>query len=243
MYLSRLILNIDNRRVWQEIAKPYEMHRTIMKAFPQVETHENPREKYNVLFRADVDERNRRTVVFVQSTIQPDWSFLLTIYEYLCLSNDKQNPACKSIETTINSLRKDQILKFRLRANPTKRIGRDTKYDGALKGKRVGLLREEEQIEWLQSKGEKGGFTLIENRQASECVGFPVYRVSIQKEGKLENRKKDNEKKQTTTHLAARFDGVLKITDVDAFRSSLIKGIGPGKAFGFGLLSIAPNRR
>jgi CRISPR system Cascade subunit CasE len=39
---------------------------------------------------------------------------------------------------------------------------------------------------------------------------------------------------------AVRFDGVLQITHVDQFRSAVLNGIGPAKAFGFGLLSIAP---
>ena len=34
MYLSRLILNPRSRRVQRELAEPYEMHRSLMKAFP-----------------------------------------------------------------------------------------------------------------------------------------------------------------------------------------------------------------
>ena len=36
------------------------------------------------------------------------------------------------------------------------------------------------------------------------------------------------------------FEGLLQVTDPDAFRQTLIRGIGSGKSFGFGLLSIAP---
>lgn len=34
------------------------------------------------------------------------------------------------------------------------------------------------------------------------------------------------------------FDGVLGVTDAEAFRVALREGVGPAKAFGFGLLSI-----
>ena len=34
MYLSRLILNPRHRRVQREVANPYEMHRSLMRAFP-----------------------------------------------------------------------------------------------------------------------------------------------------------------------------------------------------------------
>ena len=41
-------------------------------------------------------------------------------------------------------------------------------------------------------------------------------------------------------HLrSAHFDGVLKITDLVRFQETLARGIGPAKAFGFGLLSLA----
>ena len=42
------------------------------------------------------------------------------------------------------------------------------------------------------------------------------------------------------THLAVRFDGFLRVTDAGAFRETLTRGIGSGKAYGFGLLSVAP---
>jgi CRISPR system Cascade subunit CasE len=35
------------------------------------------------------------------------------------------------------------------------------------------------------------------------------------------------------------FDGVLKVTDSEAFGRALSSGIGPAKGFGFGLLSVA----
>ena len=35
------------------------------------------------------------------------------------------------------------------------------------------------------------------------------------------------------------FDGRLEVTDADSFREVLANGIGSGKAFGFGLLSVA----
>ena len=40
------------------------------------------------------------------------------------------------------------------------------------------------------------------------------------------------------TLAGASFEGNLAVTDADAFRAALAAGIGPGKAFGFGLLSI-----
>jgi CRISPR system Cascade subunit CasE len=44
------------------------------------------------------------------------------------------------------------------------------------------------------------------------------------------------------TFASVRFEGVLEVRDADRFREALANGIGPGKAYGFGLLSIAPVR-
>lgn len=41
---------------------------------------------------------------------------------------------------------------------------------------------------------------------------------------------------------SVRYDGTLSVTDPVKFHQTLCSGIGPAKAFGFGLLSIAPAR-
>ncbi len=43
------------------------------------------------------------------------------------------------------------------------------------------------------------------------------------------------------TLIAVRFDGVLQITDLTTFNRTLEQGVGSGKGFGFGLLSVAPS--
>ena len=132
------------------------------------------------------------------------------------------------------TLREDQVLAFRLRANPTKRIG---KTNADLPGKRVAIVREEEQIEWLAGKGrgeekaDSGGFELLMNE------GAPM--VTVVPEGKKYGRKTENGRRHEMTHVAVLFEGLLRITDAEAFRRMLMRGIGSAKAFGFGLLSIA----
>lgn len=48
--------------------------------------------------------------------------------------------------------------------------------------------------------------------------------------------------KPNLTFGAVLFEGVLRVTDAAAFRAALERGIGSGKAYGFGLLSVAPAR-
>lgn len=249
LFLSRLFLDLRSRRVRSELAQPYEMHRTLMRAFGKAPAGEgaNAREEFGVLFRTDPDERGECLTVYVQSLSRPDWSYLTLLGDYLWRDADQLNPACKDIAKPYGQLWKGQVLAFRLRANPTKRVAKDRKPDGGLKGKRVGLLKEEEQIGWLvrkgqeREKGKAGGFEIVMKEVATpKGVIQAIPCVKVTNEGVLEGRKGGEAQPQKMLHLAIRFEGLLRITNVEAFRETLARGIGSAKAFGFGLLSLGP---
>lgn len=251
LYLSRLILDLNCRQVRSEIAQPYEMHRTLMHAFKgyAVNKEENVRKKCGVLFRADVDDKNSRAVIYVQSIAEPDWSYLDKCKHYLLSEEGAPNPVYKNVALSYRGLRKGQTLSFSLRANPTKRIAKPLKGDDILKGKRVALLREEEQVDWLVRKGTErengcpGGFEILAKaiKERDDDIKQIVH-VNTTIEGKQTGYKKDKQderREHRMTQLAVRFDGLLRITDPDAFRETLARGIGPAKAFGCGLLLVA----
>ncbi len=248
LYLSRLLLSPRSRQVMSEMAHYYEMHRTLMRAFPKAtdDTQSKARDEFGVLFRADVDDPRGVARVYVQSLVKPDWSFLDGLSDYLCADAETPNLSCKNIMPAYQNLHNGQILSFRLRANPTKRIA---KHDDTMKGKRVELTRENEQIDWLIRKGQErekgvpGGFELLMNEVKDvrgEIRMLP--RINVCSEGKQKGRKRDAACGHVTTHLAVLFEGLLRVTDKNAFLETLIRGIGSGKALGFGLLSVAPCR-
>jgi CRISPR system Cascade subunit CasE len=113
--------------------------------------------------------------------------------------------------------RTGEPLRFRLRANPT--VKRD--------GKRFGLIGEEDQIGWLARKGSEGGFAISSER------------VLAMDEGVLRAVKKEGDTRHVIQLKTVLFEGLLTVTDSDAFLSSLHDGIGPAKGIGCGLLSIA----
>jgi len=217
MYLSRLILNPRNRRVQREIADPYQMHKTLMRSFPD----DIDRDKDRILFRVDANPRTGALTVLLQSTIEPRWGWLDDdgARGYL-LPVGQPNPAVKSFDLNFAP---GQTLAFRLRANPT---ARRRLPDG--QRKRVGLCREEEQKEWLERKAEQGGFRIL-----SACTGNQTT-VSgwVQQNGTT----------RKLTWLSVQFDGLLQVTDPAQLRETVQSGIGSGKGIGFGLLSLArPN--
>ena len=209
MYLSRLTLNPRARRVQRELANPYELHRTLMRAYPA----ELP-EAERVLFRVDTDARSGVPVVLLQSHARPDWAWLGEpgARDYLLGA-----PQTKAFELTFTP---GQVLAFRLRANPT---ARRRLPDGSRK--RVGLVREEEQIDWLRRKGEQGGFRVLSARagDGSRANGW------LRRDGERHN----------LTMLAVQFDGLLQVTDPGLLWRAVQEGIGSGKGLGFGLLSLA----
>jgi len=210
MYLSRLILDPRSRRTQAELADPYQMHRTLMAAFPE-DLPDNER----MLYRVDTDRHTGVPTVLVQSQNQPDWSFIEDDSRYLLQRKPVSNPDCKRVNVHVE---KGQLLAFRLRANPiVKRNGR-----------RIGLYDEQEQLQWLQRKGADGGFRVVT--------------VTIVVQGMQDTEKVANDDKMQIRHYAARFDGQLQVTAPERFRETLESGIGPAKAFGFGLLSVAPVR-
>ena len=213
MYLSRLILNPRNRRVQKEVADPYQMHRSLMRAFP--DDLEAGTER--VLFRLDSSPRTGTLAVLVQSLTQPDWSWVAEpgARGYL-VPTGEPNPAVKSFDL---HLAPGQVLAFRLRANPT--VKRTV--DG--KKKRMGLYREEEQIKWLERKAEQSGFRVLSARTSSqETVGGCIH---------------DGDNTHKLRLFSVQFDGLLQVIDSDRLRESVQCGLGSGKGLGFGLLSLA----
>ena len=227
MYLSRLTLNPRTRRVQRELANPYELHRTLMSAFP-----ENLPEGERVLFRVDVDDRTGVPTVLLQSHGQPDWAWLgdPRASGYLLRA-----PESKPFDLAFTP---GQTLAFYLRANPTVKHSEP----GQRQGRRDPLYKEEDQIAWLERKAEAGGFRLVRVAVLKEGNTYgrqPVKENSEEVAEAAEDAEKGLKKRRLTLY-AVRFEGLLQVTDPAKLWKTVQQGIGPGKGLGFGLLSLAP---
>jgi CRISPR system Cascade subunit CasE len=225
VYLSRLLLNPRSRQVQHELADPYEMHRTVYRAFPSANFKDN--ESTGVLFRVDLHPKTRIATLLVQSLLKPNWDFLfIDRKDYLLDEEDLplgvENPDFKEMDL---QLRPGQSLAFRLRANPTVKKDRE----GKKQGRRVGLVGEEDQRKWLQRKIESAGATLVSVNIADDQLV----------RGKLFIEKEDEKRMR---FLSVQFDGILQVKDPLQFTQTIYTGIGSAKGLGFGLLSLAPIR-
>lgn len=251
LYLTKMSLNPRSRRVQFEIGNPQELHRTVSSAFPKIENQahlphherETPRSKFDVLYRLEVDYRNEKAVLLVQSTARPDWNHLR---ENFLAEDAEQSLAVKSIGESYSKIENGMKLRFRLQANPTKRVGKSDeraadRFKPSTESKirrRVELVGdenetvEEKQVKWLARKGESSGFRL-----ANAAINETVENAVAVGQGKIQARQNRADKPMIFSTVV--FEGVLKVTDADKFRLTLVKGIGSAKAYGFGLMSVA----
>lgn len=92
---------------------------------------------------------------------------------------------------------------------------------------------------WLGRTARGRGFRVIDE-EASPLLMEAVHTIVRNPgKGRTDSNQDDPTQKRYNAGL---FEGVLVCTDSDLLRHAIINGIGHGKAFGFGLLSIAPVR-
>jgi len=236
LYLSRVRPNPRHRAIQRDLADCQAIHRTVMSAFPQVSASIPAREAMGVLYRLDLEPRTGTLHLLVQSRHAPEWAALQrTGY----LLSEIDTPV-KPIGPTYDALVAGMRLRFRVRANPTRRLNTPPGPDGTRPpGKRVELRDDEARVAWLRRKGEAGGFRLLDIRLAAGVSDLLAQPQSKQT-GRRSEVGRDAPNHGSLTFGAVLFDGALEITEPEAFRHSLTAGIGSGKAYGFGLLSIAP---
>lgn len=222
MFLNRIFLDPRCKEARRDLSDPYQLHSTLCRAFstPNIKCP-----KGEFLWRIEPETHSSGCAqILVQSRKKPDWMGI-GIKGWLA----KADPAIDLNERLkLNLLKGGQQFRFRLRANPC--VTR--------KGKRLGLLRTEEQEQWIMRKG--------------ECQGFALPRLAAFDLSKSEQKRVDvrisqeqilrgNQHTGNAIRIfSALYDGILIVTQPDQFRNALEIGIGHGKALGLGLLSVVP---
>ena len=195
MYLTRFTIN-QSRVALGWLANPYRVHQRLLMAYTTEE---------RLLFR--IEESDAGSTILVQSNVSPDWQAAFADFDVLA-----GTPEIKSFSL---QLIPGGLYHFRLLANPT--VTREKK--------RLGLLKEEDQLVWLERQFEKDGARLL---------GCQVVTKGLQR-----SRKNPLKTQGYQTHLAVLYEGVLRVENVEALIGAVRTGIGHAKAYGFGLLSLA----
>ena len=258
MYLSQLLVNIgsdpDKPRPGLEwIKQTYRVHQRIWMAFPDDKSREEDpfflgewspdakpkpkRSEAGFLYRIEPDHPTR---ILVQSVLKPDWEYAFQNARHLIAAP----PLVREFEPVFQS---GQSYRVRLAMLMVRRRA----------GRRLGVGTEatpqagsEMPIRCFLPLESTGGqpkpdpnFTAWRDRLAiaAESHGFTVMDVGQKAHVQPINnlRMKTNGRAVGPPFSAALFDGVLTCTHPDLLRNAVINGIGRGKAFGMGLLSLA----
>lgn len=162
------------------------------------------------LFRVGQSDRNRAEIL------------MQSIREPVISSNAVQILAFKEFPL---SLKAGQRLRFMLIANPIKMINDERgrkNTEGEPKKCRVPLVREDDQRGWIERK-------LLDTASIESIVIDPIFPLRFRK-GKEDRAGKIK---------PISFQGILKVEEPENMMELVRKGIGPAKAFGCGLLSLA----
>ncbi|HZQ34394.1 MAG TPA: type I-E CRISPR-associated protein Cas6/Cse3/CasE [Dehalococcoidia bacterium] len=232
MYLSQLVLNARDYWVRRDLANCQELHRTLLAAFP---AEGGSRAEVGLLFRVEGD--GAAPVVLAQSLLRPDWERLRGRSPGYLRGGPGEGWQVKEVGSAYAALREGAVLRFRLRANPTRKIETKSGPDGERhNGRRVALLKEEQRLDWLARKADAAGFAL--RRVQSSDGAVPA--VDVRPEDNQRGWREAGSGKRQLLFGSVLFEGELCVSDAERFRAALTSGIGSGKAYGFGLLSIAP---
>ncbi len=225
MFLSKVTLNLRRHQTAFLLADLYAQHRLVMTAFPDnlsSEAGQGAQSKAGVLYRTETggpDERSPTAFLLVQSELEPDWE---------CVTELHPDLICSSVAKELRlNFSEGEAYRFRLRASPTIcYTNRDE--DGVRHPRRSGLFTEPEQKAWLYRIAAQSGFKF----DAERLLVTPLNRREGAKAG-------PEGKREHIRCFQVDFDGTLMVTEAAAFAETFRRGLGRGKAWGCGLLSLA----
>ena len=168
-------------------------------------------ERRRDLWRLDV--LNGQTYLLILSSERPDFTPLeRQIGLEGCVGE------CRDYQPLLNRIQAGSLWRFRLTANPTVSVPGA----GGKRGRVKAITIAAHQREWLMRQAQRHGFLLAQDQFDVVRSEWRVFR----------------NKGRTVSILAATFEGVLTVTDPQAFAAALSEGIGRGKAYGMGLLTV-----
>ena len=197
LYLSKLELNLRSSHSRRDLRNPYEMHRTLSSAVSAGLDAEQER----LLWRTE--QHRLGVTVLVQTHTEPNWQVVMDKYDAYFIDQPRHKPFEPRLE-------RGQRLRFRLRGNPTVKR----------QGKRYGLYKTEEQLDWLRRKLTVAGAVIESAMLQHDALVKPA------------------SDKHAMKVLAVTFDGYLFVDDGDSLTKALGEGIGSAKGLGMGLLSV-----
>ncbi|MFE7854039.1 type I-E CRISPR-associated protein Cas6/Cse3/CasE [Streptomyces sp. NPDC057403] len=221
--LTRIRLNRRSPAARRDLADAVSLHKSVMLLAPD-DLGENPRQQAGLLFRLEDATDDTPPTLLVQSHQPPDLTRLPRHYG---------TAETRSLHPMFQALTPGRAVRYRITANASvaRRVLADHHRVDNKHGKKIVALHGDDALAWWQRRAHQAGLTLatIDITPAR----FPHTRRRADKPGGQAHS-------PGPMHALTRFDGLATITDPDQVSHALLNGIGRGKPYGAGLLTLAP---
>ncbi|WP_030894736.1 MULTISPECIES: type I-E CRISPR-associated protein Cas6/Cse3/CasE [Streptomyces] len=248
-YLSKIRINPQRAGAIRLLRNPHRTHGAVQAAFPDPAGE-------RLLWRLETDNPHRPHLLVLSERTRPDWTHLVEQAGWPGADGDHFLVA--DYTPLLDGLAAGQEYAFRLTANPVQNTKRpdkltseqETRLKAAggdrVRGFRLGHRTASAQFGWLLRRCERAGFTIPQVRAAAAPAPGLALEEETEPAPDAVLTRRDVHRFRKKKHGApitlstASFQGRLRVTDVETLRTSLLAGIGPAKAYGCGLLTLAP---
>ncbi|MCD0452839.1 type I-E CRISPR-associated protein Cas6/Cse3/CasE [Actinocorallia sp. API 0066] len=243
-YLSRIRINPLRAESRKMLASPRVMHAAVCAGIPATPDTER------ILWRLDADNPHR-PVLFVLTRSRPDWKHLVESAGWP--DAEGEHAAIRDYLPLLDRVAVGREFAFRLTASPVQNTKRPQKatpsQEERLKGElargfRIPHRTAQAQLGWLLARTGRCGFDIPPARTDPPIPDIAEPDSTPAPEVRLIGRDHRSFTKpglrQPIVIRTATFEGRLRVTDTARFTQSLLDGIGPAKAYGCGLLTLAP---
>ncbi|MHC5902800.1 type I-E CRISPR-associated protein Cas6/Cse3/CasE [Streptomyces sp. S6] len=231
MYLTRFRINTARSGARRLLGSPNFMHGAVNMAFPDPPPRDGTGPR--VLWRVDPAPAGRADL-FIVSPNRPDLTHLVEEAGWPGLPEPGWTTF--AYDEFLDRLTPGTTWSFRLTANPVHSIRRavDSRDSPT---KRAAHVTPRHQIGWLLQRQRNAGFEVVEapsgDGRHHEVIVHDRMPLQFNKAGTATGRPEVRFTRVT-------FDGRLRVTDADVFRRTLTNGLGKAKAYGCGLMTLAP---
>ncbi|WP_329492937.1 type I-E CRISPR-associated protein Cas6/Cse3/CasE [Kitasatospora herbaricolor] len=245
-YLSRVRINPLRAASRTLLANPRALHGAVMAGIPDASPDDR------VLWRLDGDHP-RRPMLLALTPTKPDWTHIVEQAGWP--DADGEHYAVRDYHPLLAQLATGREFAFRLTASPVQNTSTPDKSsphrtktaaDLHHRSFRVPHRTAAQQLTWFLERTPRWGFDIPPARTDTPAPGLEPDTADTQpaREVRITDRNRHSFSKPGSrtpvTLTTATFEGRLRITDPHLFQTSLLAGIGPSKAYGCGLLTLAP---
>ncbi|MEE1927397.1 type I-E CRISPR-associated protein Cas6/Cse3/CasE [Streptomyces sp. TRM 70351] len=236
MYLTRFRVNTARSGARRLIGSPHLMHGAVNMSFPGPQPREGQGPR--ALWRIDRDH-DADTTLYIVSPDRPDLTHLVEQAGWPTL----ETPGWTTFAYAefLDALTEGDTWAFRLTANPVHNIRRAQDAPDS-PTKRAAHRTPRHQMKWLLDRQEKSGFEVVRKPADLRLTEHgDAYELVVRDQVPLQFRRPPAERGRNDVRFTrVTFDGRLRVTDPAVFRRVLTHGLGKAKAYGCGLLTLAP---